>query len=337
MTAHERRATLEISDPDISFQAGFGFYLGVAVTGIAAAVGTAAGAATATLLGILPSVVTCVAILGHILAKRAYGLPERIGRSRWRRLACYLPAVALTALVAAPAVVAVDLSARFQLVVGVFALLTAVSAYGLDRMSRNRYVAALTPEESAANWEYHPAGISPGECIFVAIMGLVVVFGLISAAAGNGQGLIWAFYGILIFLTSHRGPGSWNELDPGDRWNPPELRAHEAGLVHKRPFARKFIPWNAITDVRLTDDELVLERRWFGRFTSRWLDVRCDREAIEPDAESLRDALDRVRRPETNQLRDGRAADGGASVPERSTATETTADPDAAAELETPE
>ncbi|ELZ07512.1 PH domain-containing protein [Natrialba aegyptia] len=337
MTDHEQQTPLEISDPDISFQAGFGFYLGVVVTGIAAAVGTAAGAATATLLGILPSLVTCVAILGHILAKRAYGLPERIGRSRWRRLACYLPAVVLAVLVAVPAVIAVDLAARFQLVVGVFALLTAISAYGLDRMSRNRYVAALTPEEPAANWEYHPAGISPSEFIFVGIMGLVVVFGLVTAAAGNGEGLIWALYGVLIFLTSHRGPGSWNELDPGDRWNPPELRAHEAGLIHKRPFARKLIPWDAITDVRLTDDELVLERQWFGRFSSRWLDVRCDREAIESDAESLRDALDRVRQPETYRLRDGRCDEGGASVPERSAATETTADTDAAAELETTE
>ncbi|ELY88839.1 PH domain-containing protein [Natrialba taiwanensis] len=337
MTAHERRATLEISDPDIGFQAGFGFYLGVVVTGIAAAVATAAGAATATLLGLLPSVVTCVAILGHILAKRAYGLPERIGRSRRRRLGCYLPAIVLTALVAAPAVVAAGLSARFQLVVGVFALLAGLSAYGLDRMSRNRYVAALTPEEPAASWEYHPAGISPSEFIFAGIMALVVVFGLVTAAAGNGQGLIWALYGILIFLTSHRGPGSWNELDPGDRWNPPELRAHEAGLIHKRPFARKLIPWDAITDVRLTDDELVLERQWFGRFSSRWLDVRCDREAIESDAESLRDALDRVRQTETHRLRDGRCDEGGASVPERSTAAETTADPDAEAELETTE
>lgn len=285
----------DVSEPDIGFQAGFGFYLGIVVTGIAAIAGLVAGASTATLLGVLPSALTAVAVVGHILAKRAHGLPERIGRSRTRRLACYLPPVAFAAaFFALPEIGSIEATGRFVIVTAVLVLLTGVSAFGLERMSWNRYVEALAADDPTASWTYHRVGLGSGEAVFTAFMGLVILAGILVAWLGNARGLVWTAYGLFMFLSLKLEWGGWSDFDPGDRWNPPTLRAHEAGIVLERPFARKLVRWDAIEGVELTDEALVLERRRFGR-RSRWFDIRCDRAAMD-DPEAVLEGIERARK-----------------------------------------
>ncbi|MDF9744783.1 PH domain-containing protein [Natrinema salsiterrestre] len=304
MASHERRTRIEIGEPDIGFQAGFGFYLGIVVTGIVAVAGVVADASTATLLGVLPSTVTAVAIVGHIYAKRAYGLPEAIGGSRWRRLACYAPAVAF---VAPLFISSIDTSAPLVTATIVFALLTAVSGFGLEQMAKNRYLDAITADNPAATWTWYKTGIRNDERVMSAFMIATIIIGLGMAVTGSVVGLVWVVYGTIFLLSAHSDfGGDWYDFDPNDRWNPPEIRAHEAGLRIDKSYRKSFVPWNAIDDVRLTDDELVLERRRFGRH-SRWFDIRCDRSGID-DPEGVLADLERVR------CRTGNTAVGHRSV-----------------------
>lgn len=286
---------LEISDPDIGFQAGFGFYLGIVVTGIAAIAGLVAGVTTATLLGIVPSTVTAVAIVGHILAKRARGLPERIGRNRRRRLACYAPAAAFAVvLVGVPAFGSIDATGRFVVVTSVLVLLSGVSAFGLERMARNRYVDALTADEPAAKWTWRKTGLRYDEGVTTAVMSLTVAVGLVLVWRGSFYGLLWTGYGTVFLLSMHFDLGDdWTGFDPSDQWNPPKIRAHDAGLVVDKSYRKTFVPWEAIEVVRLTDEELVLERQRSGLWRG-WFDIRCDRSGID-DPESVLEDIERAR------------------------------------------
>ncbi|WP_226040210.1 PH domain-containing protein [Natrinema sp. DC36] len=291
MSSHERRARLEIDEPDIGFQAGFGFYLGIVATGIVAIAGLLAGASTATLLGVLPSTVTVVAIVGHIFAKRSHGLPERIGGTRWRRLACYAPVVAFTAVLVGSAFTPIDATGRFVVVTIVVAVLAGVSGFGLERMAKNRYVDALTADEPVATWTWQRSGGWTGEPAYTVIMALMILAGVVSVWQGEWLlGPFWIIYGAVMILSRRYG---WYDLDETDRWNPPEIRIHEVGLVVDRSFWKRCIPWETIDGVRLTDDELVVERRRFG-FDSSVFDLRCDRSAID-DPESISEALERAR------------------------------------------
>ncbi|WP_436347430.1 PH domain-containing protein [Natronorubrum sp. FCH18a] len=277
-----------MNEPDIGFQAGFGFYLGIVVTGIVAIAALVAGATTATLLGVLPSTVTLVAIVGHIFAKRTRGLPERIGGNRWQRLACYVPAAAFAAALFLPALAPIEATSRFVIVTIAVILLTGVSGFGLERMAKNRYVDAITADEPAATWTWHRSGIRCDEHVMNVFMALTIVFGLGMAWAGNVYGLLWAVYGSIFLLLAHSDIGEdWYDFDPTDRWNPPEIRAHEAGLVVKKSYGKTFVAWDEIEAVRLTDEELVLER-------SRWLDIRCDRAALD-DPEVVLEEIQRAR------------------------------------------
>jgi hypothetical protein len=301
VASHQRRTHVEISDPDIGFQAGFGFYLGIVVTGIAAIAGLLADASTATLLGVLPSTVTAVAIVGHIYAKRAHGLAERIGRSRWRRLACYAPAVAFAVLLLFPALVPIEVTERFAFITIVLVLLTGVSGFGLEQMAKNRYLDAITADDPAATWTWYKTGIRNDERVMSMFMIVTIVAGLAMAWTGSLFGLVWVVYGTIFLLSTHSDFGDdWYDFDPSDRWNPPEIRAHKAGLLINKSYRKSLVPWDAIDDVRLTDDELVLERRRFGR-QSRLFDIRCDRSGID-DPEVVLADLERVRRRTGNAV-----------------------------------
>ncbi|GAB3672456.1 PH domain-containing protein [Halopiger thermotolerans] len=318
----------DVGEPDIGFQAGFGFYLGIVATGIAAIGGLLAGATTATLLGILPSALTAVAVVGHILAKRARGLPERIGASRWRRLASYLPAAGFGAVpVGLEVVPGLEGSTALAVAGGAFALLTGVSAFGLNRLSRKRYADAVADDEPAARWTWQRSGFVSGETATIALTAVTFVGGLVLAWTGYWIGLFWAVYGIAILLAERTEWGGLDGVDPNEQWNPPEIRAHDAGLVIGD---RTFIPWERIDDVRLTDDELVLER------DGAWFDIRCDRSAID-DPEAVLAGIERARagtdapehdRPDLRE-RDAADRDGG---PEKGTEIET---PDIETETET--
>nr|WP_083822847.1 hypothetical protein [Halopiger xanaduensis] len=270
----------DVGEPDIGFQAGFGFYLGVVATGVAAIGGLLAGATTATLLGLLPSALTAVAVVGHILAKRAHGLPERIGGSRWRQLASYLPAAGFGAVP-----FGLEGGGQLAVVAGAFAVLTGVSAFGLNRLSRKRYADAVADDEPAARWTWHRAGYLSGETATTALAAVTVGGGLAMAVTGYWFGLFWLVYGIAMLLAERTDWGGLDDIDPNERWNPPEISAHDAGLVIGD---RKFVPWKQIADVRLTDDELVLERDGYG------FDIRCARSAID-DPEAVLEGIERAR------------------------------------------
>lgn len=280
-----------MGEPDIGFQAGFGFYLGLVATGVAAIAGLLAGATTATLLGILPSTVTFVAIVGHILAKRAHGLPERLGRSRRRRLASYAPAAGFAAVLLGLTSVPVPglegaVTSRLVVVTVVFVALTGVSAFGLNRLSRKRYVEAITDDEPAARWTWHRTGYQSGPVVATVLGAATTLGGLGMAWTGHWFGLFWTLYGLITLLAEWTDWGDdWNTIDPSERRNPPEIRAHDVGLVIGD---RKLVPWEEIADVRLTDDALVVEREGFA------FDIRCDRSVID-DPESVRDAIRRAR------------------------------------------
>ncbi|WP_049922704.1 PH domain-containing protein [Halopiger djelfimassiliensis] len=331
MASRTQRIVIDPGEPDIGFQAGFGFYLAIVAAGIAAVAGLLAGARTATLLSVVPSMVTVVAIIGHILAKRAHGLPERIGQSRRWRLACYLPSATFAALLLVRDHLPITGSERFNFITIVFAVLSGVSAYGIQRMARNRYTEALVADEPAAAWPWQRPGDWSARPVFTAIMALLIVDGLADMIVGDWfPGLFWVIFGVVMLYSSRSAGlvftavmalllvdglanmivGDWfpglfwvifgivmlysSRFDLGDtdetgRRNPPTLRAHEAGLVIDRPFRKTVVPWDSFGDIRLTDDELVLER-------SQWFDVRCDRTAID-DPEAVVAGIERVRSP----------------------------------------
>lgn len=287
MSPDEPDAIDDPDDPGIAFQAGFGFYIGLVVTGFVAIAGVLADASTGSLLGLLPSTLTSVTIAGHILAKRARGLPERIGRSRWRRLACYAPTIAFAATLALPLVAPIEATGRFVVVTLVVTLLTGVTAYGVDRMARNRYIDAITADEPAAVWTWRRTGLTSGGIVFGACLVITIGGGLYSTIAWglNGSSFM-VLYG-LVFLLQWYGIGDdWLGFEETEQGTPPTIRAHEAGLVVERSVSSTFVPWDDVADVRLTDDELVFERRW--------LDLRCDRAAID-DPEATLQGIHRAR------------------------------------------
>ncbi|WP_121742150.1 PH domain-containing protein [Natronorubrum halophilum] len=274
-------------DLDIEFKAGIGCYLGLILAGVTTIAGIIAGSSTVVLLVTAPSTVKGTLLLALVFGDRLHGLPERIGRSRARRLACYVPAVAFAAVLLSPPVTQLEYTARLSVVTGAFALLTAAVAAGIARMARNRYVDAITADEPSATWTWRRTGFGSGERIVPAITALWVVVGLLSGLAWDWFfGLKIAFYGCVPLLFYwFDWAGTWDD-HASTGWNLPTIRAHESGLVLERWYAKKHVPWEAIADVRLTSDELVLERRW--------IDIRCDRSMID-DPEAVRDGIERAR------------------------------------------
>ncbi|MDQ2049960.1 hypothetical protein RBH26_05635 [Natronolimnohabitans sp. A-GB9] len=289
--AHERRSPLEpaVSSPDLAFTAGFGFYLGLVAAGAVSVAALVAGASTEALLATAPGTVTAVLLAVLITGERLRGIPEQIGRRRRSRAICYVPAAAFAAVLLVPAVGPLAYTARFAIVTIALAALTAAAAVGVARMARNRYVEAVTVDEPAATWTGHRTGFGSGEGAISALMGVLVVVGL-AGAVTNGWigGVLVAVYGVAFLLGSRFD--LWDDWDESDgRRNPPTFRAHQAGLVFERPYERRLLPWAAIEDVRLTADELVLERDGL-RF-----DIRCDRSAID-DPEAVLETIERTRK-----------------------------------------
>lgn len=294
MSLEHRRPVADAGEPDIGFQAAFGFYLGLIAGGLAALVGLAADVTTATLLGIFPTVVTAVTVGGHVLAKRSHGLPERIGRRRRLRLACYLPAVGFATAAIAPGVVPLGTDGRYYVVTGLLVAVLGMTAFGLERLCRNRFVKAITADEPIVTWTYRPAGlVSHGGTVTV-----LVTFGAMglstSVAIGSPIGLLWIVFGVIVVLggaladddAGKKYYGSRYSLDVDSNAEYGELRAHERGIRRDQGRSRKLVPWEEISDIRLTDEELVLERRW--------LDIRCDRDAID-DPEAVLEDVERAR------------------------------------------
>ena len=268
--------------PDVGFQAAVGFYVGATLAGLGAVAGALAGLSSEQLLGTVPTLLTAGLVVGIVLGRRAHGLPERLGSSRRTRLACTLSPLSVAGLALTSLVTPLSADSRLAVLAVVATLVTTIAAVGLGRLARNRYVAAVTPGEPIARWDWRWPESTRYAFTGVAIVMIAVGSWNVFWTDGGGvAGLMIVAYGLIYLVTVHTERG---EIEP---WNPPEVRVYEPGVVVNRPLSRKLYPWEAIDDVRLTDDELVLERR-------RWFDLRCDRENLE-DAEAVYEAIERAR------------------------------------------
>jgi len=98
----------------------------------------------------------------------------------------------------------------------------------------------------------------------------------------------WFLLGLLFLVQGLEASGRLDRLDVdlGGSRTGRELRIHEAGLVAAGPTGTRLVPWTDIGSVSLTDENLVLERSW--------IDLRCDRSAID-DPEGVRAAIEQRR------------------------------------------
>jgi TM2 domain-containing membrane protein YozV len=294
MSLEHRRPVASAGQPDLGFQAAFGFYLGLVAGGLVVVAGLLADLTAATLLGTFPTVVTAVTLAGHIAAKRSHGLPQRIG-SRWRwRLACYLPAAAFAAAALVPAETALRSAARHP-GVAALTLVLCVTAFGLERLCRKQYVVAITADEPAVTWTYQPVGVFSNPGLWMPVLAFTTMGLGASIATGSVTGLIWIVFGVLIAVWSwmltigdangKKYYGTRFSLDVDAKAQQGELRAHERGVRHDQGRSSTLVPWEKISGIELTDDELVLERRFRT--------LRCDREAID-DPEAVYEALEEL-------------------------------------------
>jgi hypothetical protein len=300
MSLEHRRPIANAGRPDLGFQAAFGFYLGLVAGGLVAFVGLLADVTTPTLLGALPTTVTAVTIAGHVAAKRSHGLPDRIGRRRRLRVACYLPAVGFAAAAAAPFVTPFDPTTRYVALLIGFTAVVGVAGFGLASLCRRQFVEAITTDEPTTTWTYRPAGLFHAGGVLVFLMAFFVLAGAVmSAATGSVRGLFWVAFGVVMIVwtwvigqgenNSKKYYGKRFKMTAPSDVGQGELRAHERGVRHDQGRSKRLVPWTQISDIRLIDDELVLERRFRN--------LRCDREAIdEPEAvyESLLEVRERA-------------------------------------------
>ena len=271
----------EEGPPDVGFQAAVGFYVGTTLAGFGAVGGALAGVSSPELLATVPTLLTGGIVAGIVLGRHARGLPERLGSSRRYRLACWLSPLAVACLALSSLVTSASADTRVGTLAVVAVAVTTVVAFGVSRMARNRYVAAVTRDEPIATarrrWSETTRYGFTGFAVLLALLGL-----WIGSGDGGVAGLALVGYGVVYLVTEYTAVG-----DEREQWNPPEVRVHEAGVVVKRSVSRKLYPWETIEDVRLTDDELVFARR-------RRFDVRCDREDLE-DPEAVYEDIERTR------------------------------------------
>ncbi|NGM69858.1 PH domain-containing protein [Natronolimnobius sp. AArcel1] len=275
-------------EPDIAFQAGFGFYLGLVVTAGVMIAGILATVTTGALFGLVPSTLLIVTLIGHFIARRTRGLPERIGGSLLRRGASYLPVAALFAIPGGLALLpdaplGLEATPRLGAVAAASGLVVAGAAYGLNRLSRTRYVDSRTDDEPILSWDWVQVGRYSSDTISMVTGLFLLISGVALATDGGLFGLFLAGYGGFLALSSQYESASW--ADPGERWNPPTIAVYDDGLVLKN---RTLLEWDAILDIRLTDEALVIEREGFAR------DIHCDRAAMA-DPEAVLETIKRTR------------------------------------------
>ncbi|ADD06272.1 uncharacterized protein Nmag_2716 [Natrialba magadii ATCC 43099] len=310
--------------PDLSFKAGFGFYLGIIAAGVVALGSVAAGAGTETILVTTPSTVVAALLFSLVFGDRLGDLPERLGTSRRRRLAWYLPSLGFGASVIAPAMGVLQSTGRFSLTAGLFTVLSGAVTLGVSQMARHRHIDAVTPDEPVVTWQWRRPSFKSGfqGAILLGFTILTVVFGLGSLLVGDGSSawvLIYALIPAFMWLSDRYNWGwnIWEEPNADSQWGMTTLEAYENGLLVDN-FERRLVSWNRVGEIRLTDDELIIERH-------RWFDVRCDRSVID-DPESLRATLVR--------LRDGEGRDAYDQWSEHDVDADAASESESASELE---
>ncbi|QCS41162.1 hypothetical protein [Natrinema versiforme] len=273
----------DLDSPDTGFRIGIGVYLAAVLTGAALVAGVALNASSGILVATVPTTVSVGLVVGSALASEADGLPERTGRSRRMTAAWFVPAVAF----AGSALAAVSLPSIPTVLALACGLATAAALFGaavVTTMARTRYVAAITPDDPVATWQWR----SPNRelCLYAIAVGYVVL-----GFATRERGILtaqWFLFGLLFLVQGLEASGRLDRLDVelGGTRAGRELRVHEAGLVAAGPIGTRLVPWTDIGSVALTDEELVLERPWF--------DLRCDCSAID-DPEGVRAAIEQRR------------------------------------------
>ncbi len=315
---HRRPALPDtLGTPDIGFVAACGVYLGVIFIAALVAVGIAARWAVPTIIGSISSAGTVGLIAGAVLANRLPGLPERLGERRRRQLGLLVPPGAFAALsglvlfvpgLPSAAAAGTGFGAIASLAVGVMMI----------SMVKTRYARAIAPEEPLLSV---PRQHQVTGQVALAFASVAVSLALVGSSVGVSWsavlstllfvGVLFGFVLVVLLVqwasNSERGGSLLARVLPNDQGatrfgqrlsmdavtldtNPdvlPTLEVHELGIVLKSDTDARFLPWDAITTVRLTEEYLLFER-------PRWVDIRCPREAIA-DSRAVYAEVQRVR------------------------------------------
>lgn len=316
----------DLGPPDVGFVSAVGVYVALLAVALAITVGFAVDGTAATVVGVVSSAATGGLVVGSLLASRADGLPERLGR---RPRSLVLPFVAPIAFTLATVLVTLvpAIPAAVGLGTGFGAVGTFLAALGIVAMARSRYARAMTPDEPAVTVSrLRPTqgrrSIGIGSAC---LLGGIALRFVASPAGGEGDELAvtsWPFaaVGVLAVVVGvafvfvgvsyrvqfgDRGENSrvrsllpdrtrrtvfgtdWSLSTEFDRSYLPTMRVHDRGLVAEGPLGDRFVPWGDVTAVRLTDSTLIVEHR--GRF-----DLRCARSMID-DPETVAAELERRR------------------------------------------
>ena len=290
MTVQNGETIADADGPDAGFRTVFVFYLALSVTCIVAGVGLLLApfleVPREVAIGIVPTVFTLVAVLAALVG-RPDDLPARIGRNRRRQVIPFLPtlllAVVLFWVTLTSSSLYPDLTSRTVVAVAVLATIALVPAIGVVTMARARYVTAQTGDEPATTCTWVELGWGAVHRQFV--LSSVLAMGLLASIMGWGSialgGLFLGLGLVVFYLESTRGIFSETLGRPSSK-----LRVHDAGIVVETSDTERFVPWESVLDVRLTDDELRFERHLF--------DLRGDRSAID-DPDAVLEAVERAR------------------------------------------
>jgi len=252
------------------------------LTGAALVAGVALNASSGVLVATVPTTLSIGLVVGSSLGARADGLPERTGRSRRLTAAWFVPAVAFAGS-ARGSLSAIDTDrARTRERSGDSR--RAVRAAVIATMARTRYVAAITPDDPVAAWQWR----SPNRvlCLYAfAICYFALGFVTREISFFTVQ---WFLLGLLFLVQGTRGQRAARSAGRGSgRVTDGPRTPHPRGGTGRRGADRNAV--SSLTDigsVSLTDENLVLERSW--------IDLRCDRSAID-DPEGVRAAIEQRR------------------------------------------
>lgn len=280
----------------VNWPAALALYVAVVAAVIVGVIGVAAGGSSDVILGLVPTAFTGSVLCGAIVARANPKLALRLGAWRWRTVALCLPAVAVAGVVVVLSAVG-RVPGNWHLPLAAAALLgIGLSGRLLALVARDTYVGAAIDRErmATARWTWHQSGTHVG--MLGLGLGLLAVAGVFTVNQGQppirtlfAASLCVAFgWDPTVSIPKPGGDAVTLSPLPGMKYERGELRAYEAGLVFEPkliPSYRRFVRWDRITGVGLTEEKLVLERRFRP-------DIRCDRSRID-DLEGVVTALER--------------------------------------------
>ncbi|WP_339102356.1 hypothetical protein [Haloterrigena salinisoli] len=290
-----------VPDPGADWPAAVGLYVAVVAAGLVGTAAIAGGASSDAVLGLVPTVFTGGLLCGAVVARANPRFALRLGDLRWRTLALCLPVPAVAGSLGLLAATGVVTGEWPFLLAGIGAAGIGLSARVLALVARDLYVEATVdePGEAVAEWAWYQSGTNVTMIAFGA--GLLAVAAVLYLGFGFGRltvrlplaglGCLAVGWAPTVSLPNPVGAEPIRLSVPHIEYPRADIRAYSAGIVVEPRFVpsyRRFVPWTRLTDVRVTDERLVLERRWRP-------DVRCDRAEID-DLEGVLDALETVRR-----------------------------------------